>query len=245
MIPNVNVRVGHQDLHSLSYIYLLGPWLKFSRNVELPLSGTTLCNSLHAEMLPKVPDIDAIRDDCYALKGAKKTKSLIRNKAIKLNLHIDAALVSEADFRRVQYTENDAPEMSSTMMHVCSILYYHSACFDSILSFQTQVIESSASSTPGRRGRHGSTVASDSGQQPSNVITTRTRKRARDYTAAAIVLSSDDEQPLSKRSKLSLPTTFPNPVSLPPPPPPALANIRHALMQQSLHHQNTGTHLWH
>lgn len=81
-------------------------------------------------MLPKVPDINAIKDDCYELKGAKKTKCLIRNRAIKLNLHIDAALVSEANFRRVQYTEDDAPEISSTMTHVCCVFYYYSACLD-------------------------------------------------------------------------------------------------------------------
>ncbi|KAJ3894094.1 hypothetical protein GG344DRAFT_63197 [Lentinula edodes] len=118
VIPHVNVRVGSHDLHYILYTYLLPMWLKFSRNVHLLLSDTILCNDLHAEILPRIPDVDAIKEKCYEIKGVKKTKSLIRGKGIKLFLHIDSKLVAEAEFRRIQYTEEEAPDISVMMTHI-------------------------------------------------------------------------------------------------------------------------------
>ncbi|KAF8828266.1 hypothetical protein HHX47_DHR4000715 [Lentinula edodes] len=118
VIPHVNVRVGSHDLHCILYTYLLPMWLKFSRNVRLLLSDTILCNDLHAEILPRIPDVDAIKEKCYEIKGVKKTKSLIRGKGIKLFLHIDSKLVAEAEFRRIQYTEEEAPDISAMMTHI-------------------------------------------------------------------------------------------------------------------------------
>ncbi|KAJ3850084.1 hypothetical protein EV368DRAFT_84880 [Lentinula lateritia] len=118
VIPHVNVRIGSHDLHCILYTYLLPMWLKFSRNVRLLLSDTILCNDLHAEILPRIPDVDAIKEKCYEIKGVKKTKSLIRGKGIKLFLHIDSKLVAEAEFWCIQYTEEEAPDISAMMTHI-------------------------------------------------------------------------------------------------------------------------------
>ncbi|KAH7868549.1 uncharacterized protein C8R40DRAFT_1074761 [Lentinula edodes] len=101
VIPHLNVRVGSHDLHYILYTYLLPMWLKFSQNIHLLLSN----NNLHAEILPRIPDVNAIKEKCYKIKGVKKMKSLIRGKGIKLFLHIDLKLVAEAEFWRIQYTE--------------------------------------------------------------------------------------------------------------------------------------------
>ncbi|KAJ3752630.1 hypothetical protein EV360DRAFT_88558 [Lentinula raphanica] len=113
IISHINVRVGYHNLYSVLYIYLLRLWLKYSWNVQLLQSNTVLCNDLHVAMLAKTPDIDIIKDKCYEVKGRNKTKSLICNKPIKVFLHIDAKFVNEADFRRVQFTEDEAPEIDS------------------------------------------------------------------------------------------------------------------------------------
>ncbi|KAF9073418.1 hypothetical protein BDP27DRAFT_1417237 [Rhodocollybia butyracea] len=61
IILNINIHVGCQDLYSILYLYLFPKWLKHSQNVALVQNDTILANDKHAEILPRVPDIDAIR----------------------------------------------------------------------------------------------------------------------------------------------------------------------------------------
>lgn len=111
-------------------MYLLPKWLKYSRNVALLPEDTTLANDQHAEILPCIPDVDAIRSKCYVIKGAKKVQ-MLNTKTIQLYLHIELQLVSEADFRRTQFQEGDAPEISAILTHVCTFLSSVSVFFSS------------------------------------------------------------------------------------------------------------------
>ncbi|KAJ3714715.1 hypothetical protein C8R42DRAFT_682093 [Lentinula raphanica] len=196
IIPHINVRVGYHDLYSVLYIYLLPLWLKYSRNVQLLQSDTVLCNDLHAAMLAKTPDIDVIKDKCYEVKGRNKTKSLIRNKPIKVFLHVDAKFVNEADFRRVQFTEDEAPDIDSVM---------------------TYTVTRSATTSTKRRRSTDSFYDSSAGDGPVAI----------------------------KKSKLTqdsfvVPVTIDNPISIPSPSPSvSRADIRQALIQQTVLRQNS------
>ncbi|KAJ4473173.1 hypothetical protein J3R30DRAFT_3708305 [Lentinula aciculospora] len=119
VISNVNVHVGCHDLHSILYAFLLPRWLKYSRNVKLLLTDTSLANDNHAEILPRIPDINAIKDKCYVSKGVKKVQSLI-TRPLKLYLHIESTKVQEAEFRRIEYSEQDAPEINVTVVYTAS-----------------------------------------------------------------------------------------------------------------------------
>ncbi|KAJ3915049.1 hypothetical protein F5877DRAFT_70212 [Lentinula edodes] len=224
VIPHINVRVGSHDLHCILYTYLLPMWLKFSWNVRLLLSDTILCNDLHAEILPRIPDVDAIKEKCYEIKGVKKTKSLIRGKGIKLFLHIDSKLVAEAEFRRIQYTEEEAPDISAMMTHIT-------------------LSEGTSAGTSKRKHAHhhkpSLEKSSSFGPSASDDDGPKSKK------AKSCLPESLEVQPVQNSleypSHGRLPTYVSGPVSVPEPLSPSA--IRKALSQQSITRTKLGTHM--
>ncbi|KAF5343328.1 hypothetical protein D9758_014197 [Tetrapyrgos nigripes] len=123
-IANINVRIGIRDLHEIAYAYLLPLWLRHSRNFHLSITNTQLCNELHVEMLPRVPDIDAIKEKCYTLKGRARVKTLVTNRAHHVFLHISPRFAEEAEFRRTMYNEKDLPALTDQFVEVVLLFLY-------------------------------------------------------------------------------------------------------------------------
>ncbi|KAF5342866.1 hypothetical protein D9758_016101 [Tetrapyrgos nigripes] len=117
-IANINVRIGIRDLHEIAYAYLLPLWLCHSRNFHLSITNTQLCNELHVEMLPRVPDIDAIKEKCYTLKGRARVKTLVTNHAHHVFLHISPRFAEEAEFCHTMYNEKDLPALTDQFVEI-------------------------------------------------------------------------------------------------------------------------------
>ncbi|KAJ3712619.1 hypothetical protein C8R42DRAFT_727784 [Lentinula raphanica] len=210
VIPHISPHIGCHDLHSILYMYLLPKWLKYSRNVKLLISDTTLANDQHADILPRIPDINAIKDKCFVSKGPKRAQTIV-TKPLKLFLHVDSQLVGEAEFRRLQYSEQDAPEVSATLTHM------------QMASVSTSMTQSKPKRKRSVKDSATHKLMSISESESDDNYTPVTKKTKRDICETALSINETHGRP---------PATVFRPVSMPEPLSPGV--IRSVLSQQSI-----------
>jgi hypothetical protein len=79
-VSNIPVHIGVNDLKFVAYHAILPHFLKWSKDFPLLFDECELRTKLWVELIPKTPDVDAIADKFFDLKGKNKTTKVFSAK---------------------------------------------------------------------------------------------------------------------------------------------------------------------
>ena len=72
-VSDIPIHIRVNDLKFVAYHAVLLYSLKWSKNFSFPFDDCELCTKLWVELVPKTPDVDAIADKFFDLKGKIET----------------------------------------------------------------------------------------------------------------------------------------------------------------------------
>lgn len=87
-LSNIPVHIGAVDLKWVLYHALLPQYIKWSKGFPLQLEDCQIRNKLWVELVPKIPDVDAVADYFFISKGKNKTKAFTPKQGVDLYLVI-------------------------------------------------------------------------------------------------------------------------------------------------------------